>query len=179
MRHTSNSRQSSSKPKTQFSKWTVAETPFARASRQVSEEDGRQEPSMWPRSHSPLGEIVSKNLEPIAANIVFIPDPKFAALKLRGAEFGEWYAWPRRHLTIVMYVHDVYGLTTWNWCVVLINQIFTWISFNNKTRQRRRTDMALAAMNGVEFISVREVSLLSWRREESQVNKPINQGFNI
>ena len=36
---------------------------------------------------SPLGEIVSENLETMAADIVFIPDPRFAALKLHGAEF--------------------------------------------------------------------------------------------
>ena len=37
----------------------------------------------------------------------------------------------------------------------------------------------LEAMNGAEFISVRQVSLLRWRREESQVNKPVKQGFTF
>ena len=101
------SHQSSSKPKTQFSKWAVAETPFARASR------GRCWKRMVNKSRrcanhnhiehlvqTPLGEIVSENLETIAANIHSF----HSRSKLWGAEA----VWSR--ISLVNDVHDRGGI---------------------------------------------------------------------
>ena len=86
-----NSHQSSSQLDPVFEVNGGRNTFCSRGTGQVSEEDGRQEPSTCqPQSQwtsSPLGETVSENLETRAADIVFIPDPRFAALKLHGAEF--------------------------------------------------------------------------------------------
>ena len=163
-----NGHQSSSQLVTQFLKWTVAETPLARAS-QGRCQKRIVDKSRWCTNHNHVEYLV--HWVKLPQKILF----SFQILNLRRWSCMEpWWMMcmteePFDNCHVCSRRHDMYDLNTWNRFVILINQTFTWIPFNNEFRQQCRTDMALAARNGVGFISMRHVSLLRWQREESQV----------